>query len=302
MIRRFADMNAKAKAIAFIVIAIVFLTLLDACAKRLSEDIHTFQVIWARYFFQTLLAFVVLAPQIPKLMRTYYLRLQLLRSSFLFGATLFFFFGLNWLPLSETAAIFEVAPLLITLFAFLFLKEKIGMRRWWGVGIGLIGAMIIIRPGSSIFSVASFFPIASAACFAAFAIATRVLGREEDPWTSFLYTALIGTIAASVIVPFFWTTLTPFHWMLMIVMGAVAGIGHYLLIKAFSLTDASFLAPFGYLNVFFNTIWGFLFFFEIPSLHTVIGAFIIIGAGLYVWRRENKTAHSKATEISALPR
>ena len=290
------------QAILYMVVAAVFLTLLDACAKQLSQDHDTLQVVWARYFFQFVWAILLLAPHVPTLMKTNYLGLQLLRSALLFGATIFFFFALKWLPLSETAAIFEIAPLLITILAFLVLKEKVGPRRWWGVAAGLLGAIIIIRPGSEVFSMASLIPIGAAVCFAAYVISTRILGQGESPWTSFLYTALIGTLVASILTPFFWTQPTVFNWILMIVMGGIAGIGHYCLIKAFTLSDASFLAPFNYLNVFFNTIWGVIFFYEIPSVYTIIGAAIIISAGIYVWSRENKASKLAVTEASAQPR
>lgn len=278
--------------------AAVFLTALDVCAKQLTQSHHTLQIVWARYFFQILWAVLLLAPRVPQLMKTDHLGLQLIRSALLFGATMFFFFALNWMPLSETAAIFEVAPLLITIFAFLILKERVGPRRWWGVAFGLLGAAIIIRPGSELFSMTSLIPMGAAACFATYVIATRILGHGESPWTSFLYTALIGTIAASLVAPFFWTQPTAINWVLMILMGGIAGIGHYCLIKAFSLADASFLAPFSYLNVFFNTIWGFLFFYEIPSIYTVVGASIIISAGVYVWYRENKAEKHAPIEAS----
>jgi drug/metabolite transporter (DMT)-like permease len=302
MKKAFLSFSPTAKAVIYMIIAAVFLTALDAFAKQLTKSHHTLQVVWARYFFQILWAVLLLAPRVPQLMKTDHLGLQLLRSALLFGATMFFFFALNWMPLSDVAAIFEVAPLLITIFAFVILKERIGPRRWWGVAFGLLGAVIIIRPGSEVFSVTSLVPMGSAACFAAYVIATRVLGQGESPWTSFLYTALIGTLIASLFAPFYWSQPTAINWVLMIIMGGVAGIGHYCLIKAFTLSDASFLAPFSYLNVFFNTIWGFLFFYEIPSIYTVIGASIIISAGIYVWYRENKSEKQRVTEVSELLR
>ena len=290
------------QAILLMIIAVFAFTALDAVAKHLVQDHHTLQVVWARYFFQVLWAVILLGSRLRTLMKTKYMGMQLLRSSFLFGATMFFFFGLNWMTLSDITAIFEVAPLLITAFAFIFLKEKVGPRRWFGVIIGMIGAMIIIRPGSEVFSLTSLIPMAAAACYAAYAISTRVLGQEESPWTSFLYTALIGTIIASCFVPLYWTQPTPTAIGFMILMGLIASIGHYCLILAFRLSEASFLAPFGYLSLLFSTAWGFFLFYELPTIYTIIGGTIIAGSGLYVWYRENQTDGTVINEASALPK
>jgi drug/metabolite transporter (DMT)-like permease len=146
--------------------------------------------------------------------------------------------------------------------------------------------MVIIRPGSEVFTPVALLPICAAACFAGYAISTRFLGREESPWTSFLYTALIGTIASCFIVPFVWETPSLPDAARMSSMGIFGGLGHYMLIRAFTITEASFLAPFGYLALLFNAIWGLLFFAEVPDSITWFGAAIIVTAGVFVWYRE----------------
>lgn len=281
------------------IVAIFFFSLLDSIAKQLATAHHPLQVVWARYFTQSLYAFIIFAPSLTRLLRTQRLGLQITRSVFLFLATMSFFTALKFLDFASVVAIFEVAPLFITVTAFFVLREHVGPRRWIGVGVGLIGALIIIRPGTSVFSIYALLPVAAAAFFAAYAISTRFLSNGESPWTSFLYTALFGTVASCAIVPLVWTTPTLFNTGLMSLMGVFGGIGHYLLIRAFTTVEASFLAPFSYFGLAFSACWGLLFFAEVPDAATITGAAIIVSAGIYVWYREtfaaDKSAASKAS-------
>lgn len=286
MIPEKTETRSLAKGAGLIIAAIFLFSIMDTFAKSLSANHHPMQIVWARYTSQTVLAFILLAPRLKNLLRTRYFSMQLLRSGLLFGATICFFTSISIMPLATATATFEIAPLVITILAFLFLKETVGPRRWLSVGFGFIGALIIIRPGTDIFTPYALLPALAASSYAAYAIATRFLGREESPWTSFLYTALIGTLISCAIVPFFWTTPTAIDAAKMGALGAIGGFGHYLLIRAFSLTEASYLAPFNYFGLLFNSLWGFIFFAEVPGFYTILGGAIIVSAGVYVWYRE----------------
>lgn len=268
------------------VVSIFLFSIMDVAAKYLTARHDPIQVVWARYASQCFWAFLILAPWAPKLMRTDRLGLQVLRSIFMFGATFTFFTAVSLMPLAEAIAIFEVAPLLITGLAFVVLKEPVGPRRVAGVAVGFVGAMIIIRPGAEVFTWASLLPIAAAFCYASYAVATRFLAHSESHWTSFLYTGLFGVLAASVFVPFGWTTPTPEDAVLMALFGILGGGGHLCLILALQRASASTVAPFSYVGLVFGTLWGFALFGELPDAWTVAGATVIVGAGLYVWRRE----------------
>ena len=282
--------NPAALAATLMVVAILFFTFMDSIARGLAQRIDPMQVVWGRYSFQTLISVIFLAPRLRKVLVTRYPGLQLIRSLLLFGATICFFFALSFLPLADTTAIFEIAPLLITLMAIFILGERVGIYRLFAVLLGLMGALVIIQPGSVSFTPALLLPVGAATCFAAYAIATRFLGREESPLTSFLYTAIIGTLLAWCIVPFYWQPLDIWAVAGLAAMGFFGCIGHYLLIRAFTLGEASFLAPFSYTSLIFNSLWGFLFYAEVPALSVWIGAAIIVGAGLFVWYRENRSA------------
>ena len=191
-----------------------------------------------------------------------------------------------------------INPLIITIFAVLFLKEKAGIRRVIGVSLGFIGTLIIIRPGTNVFEFSALLPLGAAICYSGYAISTRFLGAEESPWTSFLYTALMGAILASLAIPFYWTTPSNLDLTLMIFMGIAGGIGHYCIIRAFTLSEASAIAPYSYIGIIFATFWGMLLFNEFPDMATYFGALVVVSAGFYVWWRE--TTH-KSQILSTIP-
>ncbi|MEM0978325.1 MAG: DMT family transporter, partial [Pseudomonadota bacterium] len=260
--------------------AIFLFSIMDAFANHLTKTFHPFQVIWARYTFHVILGIMVLNRAVPELLRTSYIPQQIIRSAFVFGATASFFFALSYLTLPQATAIFEIAPIVITLGAFVFLGEKIGPWRWAGVFIGFLGAMIIIRPGFDVFTWGTLLPLLAATCYAGYTLSTRALGAEESPWTSFLYTALVGTIVVSAIVPFYWIAPTVQQWMSLVLIGGIGAFGHALLINALRMTEASALAPWGYSGLIFSIIWGALVFAEFPDAATLSGAFMIVSAGL----------------------
>jgi drug/metabolite transporter (DMT)-like permease len=278
--------GAETKGIVLIVLAILLFSIMDTIAKGLTQRYDTTQVVWARYASQTFWAVLILSPRLRSVLRTDRLGLQLLRSALLFGATFFFFSALARLQLAEATAIFEVGPLVITILSVLILKERVGPRRWAGVLAGLVGAIVIIRPGTEVFQPAALLPLAAATCFAGYSIATRFLGQDESPFTSLLYTTLIGTVVATIALPFFWTTPSTGDAAVMASFGAIGMVGQLFLILALGYAQASLIAPFGYMALAFNATWGFLFFAEVPDRWTIAGASIIVGAGLYVWYRE----------------
>ncbi|MEM9715711.1 MAG: DMT family transporter [Pseudomonadota bacterium] len=274
------------------VAAIFLFSIMDAFANHLTKTFHPVQVVWARYAFHVVFSLILLNRYVPKLLRTKYIGQQIIRSAFVFGATISFFFGLFYLTLPQTTAIFEIAPILVTLGAFLVLRERIGPWRWFGVFAGFLGALIIIRPGFEAFSWAALLPVLAAICFAAYAISTRGIGSDESPWTSFLYTALVGTVVVSLFVPFFWTGPTMFEWGQLFAIGAIGALGHSLLIFGLRDAEASALAPFGYFGLVFSMVWGVLFFAEIPDGATLVGAGLVVAAGLLIWWRERRAAPS----------
>ncbi|WP_435140883.1 DMT family transporter [Pseudopelagicola sp. nBUS_19] len=269
-----------------------FFSVMDSMAKEVANRTDTVVAIWARYAGQTVVVAVLVAPRMKSVLKTGYPGLQLLRSIFLLIATTFFFFGFVSIGLANAAAIMSLNPVLITLGAALILGERFGVRRAIGVGAALIGAIIIIRPGSEVFSRDAMLPLCATVAYSGYAITTRFVGRDEDPWTSLLYTAAFGALVLSAIVPFFWVRPDFTAAVLMMCLGSVGAIGHFCLIRALMIAEASAIAPFSYVGLIFAIFWGMVLFGEYPDAFTYLGALVIVIAGIYVWHRESRTARS----------
>lgn len=281
--------NQTGQGIVMILAAVATFTSMDALAKYLIlSGYPAFQVIWARYLGQTVIVGLVFLPRLFQVLRTSRPWLQTLRSIFQFGATAFFFLSLGQIGLAEATAITDINPVLITLGAAVFLGEHFGPRRMAGVLAALVGALIIIRPGAGVFQPAALLPLCCAICYAGFALATRKAGATESPATSLIYSALFGTLVSSAAMPVVYQPIASGDLWGFLLIGAIGSLAQFFLIRAFTLAEASVIAPFGYVGILFATIWGVLIFDEWPDLWTAVGALVIAGAGLYVWHRETK--------------
>lgn len=275
------------KGIALVLLSTVFLGCSDVTAKYLSTSLPSIEITWIRFVTFALMFTPVMLPGSPlHAMRTERLGLQLMRGVALLGSSLFFITGLRFLPIAEASATGFVSPLFVTALSIIFLSEKVGMRRWIATAIGLIGVMIILRPGSSAFHVAAFFPIVSAFCWAAALILTRLMSGREAVLTTMAYSALTGVAILSVMVPFVWVTPTWTGIGLGIVIGLASTIGQWIIVLAYRYGDASVLAPFSYTQLLWVSILGFFLFGELPDAWTVTGAAFIVASGLYIAHRE----------------
>lgn len=281
-----AGLAPESRGILAVLLAFLSFSVMDTVAKHLMDTLHPVQVVWARYASQTVFIVILLAPRLRSLARTTSPGLQLLRSALLFAATLLFFTGLSLMEFAEAVALLQTAPLIIAALAGLVLGEAVGIRRWSGVCIGLVGALIIVRPGLGVFQPAALLPLGAAVCLASYQVATRMLSSADSIWTTLLYTAGVGTLFASAAVPFYWTAPSPAEAMMMALIGVIAGCGHLSLVYGLGQAPASILAPFNYTALVWATLFGFVFFAETPDTMTLAGAAIIVGAGLYVWHRE----------------
>lgn len=274
--------------ILLMLLAIFMFTIMDAMAKGLVQRYPTPQVVWARFAGQLVLVLVILNRRLPPLLRTRHPGLHLLRSVAQLGATGFFFVSLNYIGLAEATALTDINPVLITLGAAVFLGERLGPRRIAGVLAAMLGAMIIIRPGLSVFTPAALLPLCCALCYAISALLTRKVGSQESPWTSMFYAGAFGAIATTVLLPGVWVPIPMADIPLFLIVGCLGSAAQLALIRSFSIAEASSVAPFGYAGIVLATIWGILFYGEYPDALTLVGATIIVVAGLYVWHRETR--------------
>jgi drug/metabolite transporter (DMT)-like permease len=268
----------------------------DSLVKWLTHDHPVPQLVWARYFFHFLLMLLLFRPSRPlALLRTRRPTLQVFRALLLLLSTGLFFTAVSYIPIADASAIGLVGPLIATLLAVPLLGEPIGIRRVAACLVGFVGALVILRPGLGVMHWAAVLPLLSAAVYAVFQIATRSLGPTEAPETTLFYTAIVGAAASSIVVPFFWQPVEPARWLPLIVIGAVGGAGHYLVIRAYRLARVGVLAPFGYFNLVAATLIGWLAFGDLPDRWTVFGALILTGSGLYVLYRETVRRRERLT-------
>lgn len=279
------DATRQARGVALLLLGLLVVTAMDAMAKELTTRYDPLQVLWFRFALQSMVVVAVLAPSLRRRLTMRRFGMQAFCAALMLCGNLFFFISLSGAPLGQVAAVFQVAPLMITALAALVLHEPVGARRWIAVAIGLCGALIIIRPGAEVFSASSALPLAAAACYASFAIALRKLG-DQDPLNTLLMTTLLVTLGASLLVPMVWRPVDAGDLTALIGLGALGALAQFCMISALSLTPASILAPFNYTQLVWAMLIGLAAFGEIPGVWTLTGAAVIVGAGIYVWRRE----------------
>lgn len=281
------------RGILFIALGIFCFTAMDAVAKQLMHTYPTAVVIWARFAGHLLFVALYLRARILPSLKTTMPWWHVARSLTQLGATIFFFASLNFVGLAEATALAGISPLLITLGAALFLGEALGPQRLIGVGVALVGALIVIRPGMAVFSPAALLPLICACCFAANMLLTRLVGSRESPWAAMIYAALAGMILSSLALPFYWQDIALADLPLFLLLGLLGAVAQLFIIRAYSVAEASAMAPFGYLDIVFATIWSISLFGEYPDAYTLTGALVIVAAGLYVWRQEAAAPQTK---------
>lgn len=267
---------------------------LDAIMKHLLESYSLVQVTWARFFFATIVAALACGSRLPSLAVTRHPKKQLLRSVLLMTTTGLFNAGIRTTPLATATTIMFLSPILVTILAIPLLGEKVGVRRWMGALLGFAGAVVVVRPWQEGLGIAGYgvlFLLGAAFLNANYQILTRQV-RGDDPLTSLLYTAAAGAVAASLIVPWFWTWPAAFDWLLLVGTGIAGGLGHLFLIRAFRAAPASVVAPFSYSSLVWATLFGFVIWGDWPDPWTWAGAALIIGSGLYIFHRE-RAAHEE---------
>ena len=274
--------------------ALAILPVMDGMAKHLSTELPVLEVVWARYFFMVVISLPLIFIFFRKhLLWPKNIQIQLSRSLFLFLSTIFFFYSISIISLTESLTLAFIYPILVTLLSATILKEKVGLRRWIAVVVGFIGVVIILRPGFNTISLASLAALGTGICYSFYVITTRKLSSLDNPLLTLIFTGLIGAIIISLIVPFVW--ITPSYNQLIIMIGlALAGtLGHFLLILSFNYAEASKLAPFAYFEIVTNILIAYYFFGDLPDNWIWAGLIIIISSGVYITFREHVVKKNK---------
>jgi drug/metabolite transporter (DMT)-like permease len=270
-----------AAGIALVVAACACFSALDTTTKYISATVPLLMALWFRYAFQAVATTVTVLPQRGmSVLRTVHPKFQVLRGVLLLVSSLFAFASLKHMPVGEFTAIVMIAPLAITVLAATVLKEKVSPMRWALVAGGFVGTLVIIRPGAEAFQWASLLPLGLVASNAWFQVLTSRLARTEDPVTMHLYTGWVGTLLASIALPFVWTQLPEWWlWAALCFMGFMATVGHFALILAYQRAPAATLTPYLYAQIGFAMLGGWIVFSHVPDRQSMLGIVMIAVCG-----------------------
>ncbi len=266
----------------------------DVLSKYLSGFYPVMLVIWVRYLVHTLLMMGIFLPQSGlRVLRTKRPLLQILRALCLLGTSMLFVTALQYIPLAEATAVNFLAPLLVTALSVPLLKERVSTGQWIAVLMGFCGVMVIVHPGGELFTPAILLPFCSALCFAFYQLLTRLVAQVDSPTTSNFFAGVFNTLVMSAIVPFYWEWPTFWHGVLMLALGGCGMSAHLFLTQAFRYAPPAMLAPFGYCQIIFAGILGFVIFDHTPSGLTLVGIAVICSSGIaaaWLQRRASKAA------------
>ena len=291
--------------IALMLGAMTVIPMLDVLAKLLTADYPVLQITWARFIFHTLWLLPLLfwkklywwhMPSRP--------RAQLVRSLMLTFATLFFFGAIQSNPIPNVLTMLFISPLIVAILAPFVLGERFDVFIGAGVLVGFVGIVIALQPDAEQFQPSLLLGLGAGVCYALYIISTRQLSLSSPPLLTLFYTALVGAVILSPLVALVWVALTPTALLLMALMGLVAAIGHFLLIKAFEFATASELSPFNYFEIVGATILSYLFFDFLPNKQGFVGLVLVIVSGLYVAHRTisiNKNNQRKQEGVIEVP-
>ena len=297
------EIKSRYLGIICITLAQVFFTTLDMAIKFISGDYALHQITFIRAsvaILFTLLIFIPMDGSYRNLLSKR-LGLHLLRGFGIVVTNLCFFTALVTIPLAESTAIFFIAPLLITLLSVFILGEKVGMRSWVAVFVGLLGVIIMFRPDLGVFNPAYMLPLAAAIAYSLVQITTRKMGEAEKASTMVFYiqlnhlffSSLMGLIfgdgnladeSEPIIFYLFraWTLPTWQDLIIMVGIGLGSGLGAYFMSQAYRISKVGIIAPFEYVAIPLSIFWSITIFGDWPDIVSWLGIFLIAGAGLYI--------------------
>ena len=284
--------NERLGILLMIITTIVFASQ-DGLSKYLATEYNVYMVVMIRYWFFA--AFVISMSSrrtggIKRVSKTKSPILQIFRSVILVAEMCITILAFTLLGLAETHAIFASYPLIIAMLSGPILGEYVGWRRWLAISVGFVGILIILNPGNGIFSPYALVPLAGAILFALYGLLTRYVGQYDNSSTSFFWTGVVGSIAMTVVGLNFWDPVSKSDWSIMLLLSASGVVGHYLLIKCYEVAEASAVQPFAYLQLIWASMIGIIIFGEQITTNVLIGACIIVGAGLFTLWRERKVS------------
>ncbi|MCE8532702.1 DMT family transporter [Ruegeria pomeroyi] len=282
--------------IALMLAATVVFALQDGISRHLASSYNTYMVVMIRYWFFAAFVIALAARSrggLRAATRTAQPGLQIFRGLLLAGEICVAVFGFTVLGLIESMAVFICYPLLVAALSGPVLGEKVGWRRWAAIGVGLVGVLIILQPGMGVFNPWAVVPLISALMFALYGLLTRYAARQDSTATSFFWTGVSGAVAMTAIGLWFWEPMSAADWRWMALLCVSGATGHWLLIKCYEMAEASAVQPFAYFHLMWTAILGITVFGETLRSAVIIGAALIVAAGLFTLWRERAQSRSR---------
>lgn len=300
--------SSNLKGIIFLIFAMVTISIQNIAIRWIGGDYSALEIVAIRSVVALPLAVLFFRYEGNRgLPKTQNYKLEYLRGLFLFLSYTTYMMGLFALPLAQIEAIRFSGPLMITLLSVVILGEKVGPLRWLALMVGFIGVLLIVQPGTATFNIGSIFIVISVVFYALTAILTRKLQSTDSSATMAYFSSQIYLVLALLLVPLpiiagempdahpsIAFVMRTWSWPSLIDLGIMIGLGFiwaawmYFLARAYSLAQASVIAPFEYLSLPINILWGFLFWQEVPTIMTLVGAALTLASGLFVFYRERK--------------
>ena len=300
------EANNNTKGIFLILLGMAFFSVQDALIKFIYNDIALYELYMVRTItaFILLLSFMIIAKK-KIIFKTHFLLLTIVRVIFFFFGFSFFYISLTFMSLAMANALFFSSPFFMSILAMIFLKEKIGIRRWSAIVVGFIGVFIVLNPDFKDFNFMKLSPVLCAIFYSSSMIITKITSKKDNVYTQMMH-LYIGALLISLIFyltmgngelnnfsdPTFqfilreWFVNVSYSWPFVVLMGFIASVSFYCVFTAYSIASPSLVSLFEYSLIIWAIITGYLLFNEMPNIRTFLGAFIIIAAGIYIYFRE----------------
>jgi drug/metabolite transporter (DMT)-like permease len=292
---RAARLSPELRGILLILLAMGLFGLMDGISKTLVAHYPPTLVLWLRHLTAVPVSLLILARNRPlRLLRSRAPLTQLVRITLLVVEMNMVLVVFRVMPLADSQAIMAATPLLVTALSVPFLGERVGWRRWLAVACGFLGVLVIVRPGLTVLQPGALVCLGAAALYGIYNILTRRLAARDPAETSFLLQIVGGAALLSLVGPFYWVTPAPQHWPLILTQATLGALGHLCMVRALTLAPAVVVQPFTYTLLLYEIGIGYLLFGDVPDGPTLLGAAIVVGAGVYAAVRTHKRAAEAA--------
>ncbi|MEM6373551.1 MAG: DMT family transporter [Pseudomonadota bacterium] len=286
-----AGNNTRLGIVLMIATSVVFAAQ-DGISRHLAGEYNVYMVVMIRYWFFAAFVISIAARKaggIVAAARTARPVIQITRGALLAAEICVMVTGFTILGLVESHAVFAAYPLLVAALSGPILGERVGWRRWAAIAVGFVGVLFILKPGLGVFEPAAIIPLIAAVMFATYGLLTRYVARDDTTATSFFWTGTTGAVGMTAVGLFFWEPMIVSDWLWMCALCVTGSLGHWLLIRVYEVAEASAVQPFAYFQMVFAAIVGITVFGEVLQINVVLGALIVVGAGLFtLWRERQK--------------